>query len=288
MIFFLRRSFCISVAAVAAFLSLTSTQAAPVYQVTSPNGQRHFLGGSVHSLRGTDYPLPPAFSRAFDASSRLIFEAEPKDLSRSAANFLKAGHYPKGDSLKNHVDPRTYEYVGRIFRLLHVPEAEFSKYRPWLLAFQLQALGAQGRAELGVEGFLTQRARANSKPIFGLETLRDGVATFADLSERQAEAFLLLTFLPSANPQVGNAELLAAWRRGETDYVWRITHDGFRDYPELGRRVLEDRNRTWMPKIERYFANSTPSFVVVGAAHLGGPEGLLRQLRSKGYKIELL
>lgn len=243
----------------------------------------------MHALRGSDYPLPASFNRAFDASSRVVFEGEPKEISRAPESLLKAGEYPKGDSLKNHVDPRTYEYVRHVFRLLNVPEAKFSKYRPWLLAAMLQSLGRKGLSqELGVEGFLTKRARANSKPVYGLESLREGIGAFSGLSERQGEAFLLLTFIPPENASIGNAALVAAWRRGETEYLWRITRDGFRDYPELGERLLEARNRTWMPKIERYFQSSSPHFIVVGAAHFGGPEGLLTLLKKRGYRLEQL
>jgi len=36
--------------------------------------------------------------------------------------LLKDGRYPKNDSLNNHVDPRTYDYLQRIFARAHIPE----------------------------------------------------------------------------------------------------------------------------------------------------------------------
>ena len=53
-------------------------------------------------------------------------------------------------------------------------------------------------------------------------------------------------------------------------------------------RLLIERNRTWLPKIEALFARPRPAFVVVGAAHLVGPDGLLQMLKAKGYKVEQL
>jgi TraB family protein len=40
--------------------------------------------------------------------------------------------------------------------------------------------------------------------------------------------------------------------------------------------------------IENYLRSDQIYFVVVGAAHMGGPDGLLTLLRSRGCKIEQL
>ena len=47
-------------------------------------------------------------------------------------------------------------------------------------------------------------------------------------------------------------------------------------------------DQNWMPKLEALFTRSGRAFVVVGAAHLVGPDGLLTMLKSKGYTIEQL
>ena len=45
------------------------------------------------------------------------------------------------------------------------------------------------------------------------------------------------------------------------------------------QRLLVDRNRNWLPKLEALFIRRGHAFVVVGAAHLVGPDGLLTMLR---------
>src|SRR5204863_1991268 len=110
---------------------------------------------SVHALHSSDYPLPSAYNRAFDASTRLTFEVDRKALTESSKGIVKAGEYPRGDSLKNHVDPRTYAYLRRVFGLLKIPEERIAKFRPWYLALLLQAPSLHGMSEdLGVEEFL--------------------------------------------------------------------------------------------------------------------------------------
>ena len=125
-----------------------------------------YLGGSVHALRSSDYPLPAEYNRAFDASSRVVFENDPKAGSRETKELVRAGTYPKSDALKNHVDPRTYAYIRRFFALVNVPETEFAKYRPWLLNVLLSSPSYE-HWQLGMERYLQRRAATKSKPVSG-------------------------------------------------------------------------------------------------------------------------
>jgi uncharacterized protein len=265
------------------------TNAASVWKVSGPKGGMLYLGGSIHSLRSIDYPLPSAFNRAFEASTRLAMEVDEKALAESSKGLIKAGEYPRGDSLKNHVDPRTYDYLRRLFGLMKVPEEKFSRYRPWCLAMILEAVNMQGRSDdLGVEGFLTSRARANSKPISGLESKRQHMEIFSGLSDRQSEAYLLLMFIPPDNGSADAKNFMDNWRRGDADAIARDFYHSFRDFPSLAERILNMRNQNWIPKIEKYLTSGQTYFVVVGAAHMGGPNGVLSLLRARGYKIEQL
>jgi hypothetical protein len=51
------------------------------------------------------------------------------------------------------------------------------------------------------------------------------------------------------------------------------------------QRLLVGRNRAWLPKIEALFSRPGHAFVVVGAAHLVGPDGLVAMLKAKGYQL---
>jgi uncharacterized protein YbaP (TraB family) len=279
----------LAVVALGTFLPQNLAASSCVWKVSGPGGATLYLGGSVHALRSTDYPLPPAYNRAFDASTRLACEVDAKDLSGSGTSLMQAGRYPKGDSLKNHVDPRTYAYLRRLFALLKIPEEKFSKYKPWLLVILLDSPSRQGLSEdLGVDEFLMRRARANAKPVFGLESSREHSQIFSGLNDRQSEALLLLTFIPQEHGSQEHAQTMSAWRRGDADMLARITNDSFRDFPSFGDRLLGGRNRNWVPKIEAYLRSGQTYFVVVGAAHIGGPGGLLALLRGRGYQIEQL
>ena len=83
-------------------------------------------------------------------------------------------------------------------------------------------------------------------------------------------------------------KLADAWKAGDAPTVERIVLQDLRQEPRMYQRLLVDRNRAWLPQILALFARSGRAFVVVGAAHLVGPDGLLALLRAKGYAVEQL
>lgn len=275
--------------ALAVAAPITRIEAAPacVWKISGQSGELLYLGGSIHALRSSDYPLPSAYNRAFDASSRLVFEEDPNDAKAELKMFEKESEYPKGDSLRNHVDPRTYDYLHRLFKLMGAPEEKFAKYRPWALVIFLESPALHGLSgDLGVEGFLKKKAQASAKPISGLESVREHIGVFSGLTDRQAEALLLITFIP--HETVGMSQMVKAWRRGDPETLAVMMRESFSDFPAMGERLLAARNRKWIPKIEGYLRSGQTYFVVAGAAHMGGADGVLALLRARGYKIEQL
>ena len=259
-----------------------------VWKITGPGGHALYLGGSIHALRSTDYPLPAAYNRAFDLSERLVFEVDTAVNPGQEKRLIGTMEYPKGDSLKNHIDPRIYDYLKRVFARMGAPDESFARLRPWGVILLLWSPELQGlSSNLGIEGFLQRRARANGKLVSGLETSKEHSEIISGLTDRQAEAVILITFIPHSDSLKGS-RLLEAWRHGDVDALTKMTLAEYSDFPAFGSRIIDQRNRNWLPKIERDLASDHTSFVVVGAAHLGGPNGLLALLRSRGYQVEPL
>jgi len=99
---------------------------------------------------------------------------------------------------------------------------------------------------------------------------------------------LLILFINASREDPAGARLINAWRRGDAEALTRMLQESFREVPALGQRLIDIRNRNWLPKIEGYLRSGKTYFVVVGAGHMGGPNGLLALLKARGYKIEQL
>jgi hypothetical protein len=56
--------------------------------------------------------------------------------------------------------------------------------------------------------------------------------------------------------------------------------------PEEHKTILDDRNRNWIPKIEKMLTEKRVFLITVGAGHLAGPNGVPNLLRQAGYKVD--
>jgi uncharacterized protein YbaP (TraB family) len=246
------------------------------------------LGGSVHALPKDDYPLPAAYLRAFDASSRIAFEVDARALQESTKSLVQNGKYRRGDSLKNHVDARTYAYMRRLFGLMNIAEQNFSQYRPWFIVLMLQSASLRRSSpKAGVDEYFMKRAARRSMPVVGLESVQEHARIYSGLTDREGEILLLSTFIPS-EPGPAKDDLMKAWQRGDAETLARIMERDAQEFPAFNERLLGARNRAWMPKIDAFLESGHTYFVVVGAGHFGGSKGLLALIRAKGYQIEQL
>ena len=82
------------------------------------------------------------------------------------------------------------------------------------------------------------------------------------------------------------ATLVGDWRRGDSAALEKTLLSGFKDFQSAYVSLIVERNRNWIPQIEACLSRPSPCFVVVGAAHLVGPDGLLAILKQRGYRLE--
>jgi uncharacterized protein YbaP (TraB family) len=61
-----------------------------------------------------------------------------------------------------------------------------------------------------------------------------------------------------------------------------------KEYPRLYRVLVVERNQRWLKRIEGYLTQRGQVMVIVGAAHMAGPDGLLEALRKRGHTVAKL
>jgi uncharacterized protein YbaP (TraB family) len=291
---FLRRTSLVAAALVATLLAAASGAADRSFLWKATRGQSTvYLVGSVHMLSKDYYPLSPALEAAFRDADLLVEELDLGEMyaSDSQLKLLARGLLPGGQTLEAVLSPSTYALVGVRAAGLGLPLAPLARFKPWALALTLLGLEWQKAgfdATLGLDRHFYDRARADGKEIRGLETL-DFQISFFDGMTMEEQDRLLASTLEELETQTASVTRLAdAWRAGDAPTVERIVLQDLRREPRMYQRLLADRNRAWLPQIDALFARPGRAIVVVGAAHLVGPDGLLALLRAKGYAIEQL
>ena len=252
-----------------------------------------YLVGSVHLLTKDFYPLSPTLESAFKESDLLVEEADLAEMLSPAAQMqmLARGMLPANTSLEAVVSPATFELVVTRAKELALPVEPLKRFKPWSLALMLSQLQWQKAGfdgELGLDRHFYDQARADGKQVQGFETVEFQISRLDGIAVDQQERILAET-LKNLDSELSNlTTLVQAWKAGDAATVERIVLADVTQEPVLYQRLLVERNQTWMPEIEKFFARARPAFVVVGAAHLVGPDGLIALLSAKGYRVEQL
>lgn len=252
-----------------------------------------YLAGSVHALPPNAYPLDPAYQRAFDASGTLVEEIDLSEADTMAAlpMLMAKGMYRDGRTFDQAVSRETSARVAE--RLQAVPGLMelLRPMKPWVVTLMLTALQVQSaglEASLGLDKHFFDKAKAIGKPVTGLETADSQLDRFDRMPEPVQEQMLRSTLDELRSGSAELNDILAAWKRGDAAAIEQRMLGGLKAQPAVYNSLIVERNRNWLPQIDACLAKAMPCFVVVGAAHLVGPDGLLELLRRKGYGIQQL
>ena len=273
-----------------ATLHLSAATPSFLWKVAGPRGGTIFLAGSLHLLTSEYYPLAPAFDDAFAQSDLLVEELDLAEMEAPAAQLLMLtrGMMPAGQTLDTVITPRTLAEVRAKVTELGLPMAPLQLFKPWSLALTLQGMEWQKAGydpDLGLDKHFYDRARQRQVAVKGLETLEFQIGQFDGLATALQDRMLSETLKEMATTSDTVGALAKAWKSGDAAAIERLALQDLKSEPQMYQRLLLDRNRAWLPKIESLFSRPKPAFVVVGAAHLVGSDGLIAQLRAKGYSV---
>jgi uncharacterized protein YbaP (TraB family) len=122
--------------------------------------------------------------------------------------------------------------------------------------------------------------------VAGLETAEFQIDIFNRLNPAQQEMFLRQSLLEMDLLEKAVDDMVRAWRSGDLAEAEKLFLESLRAYPELQDKVLDERNRRWIPQIEQMLKQDQNVLVVVGAGHLVGKTGVIELLKARGYNLE--
>lgn len=249
-----------------------------------------YLLGSIHVLQEKNYPLAPSIYNAFNQCGTIMFEVDLGGLSSpmNQLHLLTKGLYTNGDTLKTVLSPDRYETAKSLMAERGHNIENFNRMKPWMAAtavtaLELQKMGFEG--EFGVDRHIFEKAQESKVDIVGLETVEYQLGLFDNLPVQVQEYFLIQSLEDLKNVESRVQGMVKAWEGGDVQELEALLA-GMKEYPELYQSLVVTRNQNWLPQIEQRLQKRGPVFVVVGALHLLGDEGILAGLAKKGYRVE--
>ena len=246
-----------------------------------------WICGSVHLLRETDYPLPEPYVQAFSEAKTLVMEHDRTRGGQGRLNAQAAGALPKGETLDKKVSPETWTVFSDWCRRSGTDLNTMQPLKAWNAAnfvtlINLQRLGYS--AGLGMENYFVSSLAA--RRTVGLETLQEQLAAFDQLDAKTQENMILQAIREEKTLKARSAAMATAWHEGDATLLSSLMEEGMREFPDLKKRLQDDRNIAWIPKIETFLDGQETVMVLVGSGHLAGSGSVIDLLEKKGVKVK--
>lgn len=247
-----------------------------------------FMLGSIHLGKPEIFPLDSVIEDAFKQADYLVVEINVENVNPMSV-ILQATY--KGDTtLKSQISGKSFEKISAIFNEFGIPEANFNKFKPWfaiMTAMQLK-LNAEGyKPDDGIDYYFLNKAKVSNKEVLELESFEDQIKLLSAFDGMADDYFAYS--IDELNSSVESVdEMYKYWLRGDTTGISKILESGkeLDGYETFNENLLVKRNHKMTRKIEEYLAEDKNCFIIIGAAHYIGKDGILNLLKKENkYKI---
>lgn len=138
-----------------------------------------------------------------------------------------------------------------------------------------------------VESELMKIAKEQNEEVFGLETVAEQLEVFDAIPYQEQMNELVKTAKSDLKKDKEELDtMLAVYKSEDLDAMMKLTKESENvmtsKYDDI---LLNNRNKNWISKITS-ITKAKPTFIGVGAAHLGGENGVINLLRKQGYTVE--
>jgi len=248
-----------------------------------------YLLGSIHLGSKDMYPLAKEVEDAFERSTALIVEVDINRVDQQGmqAMILSKGLYGDDDSLWNHVSPETRKALEKFCEKYGFPAVAMAKFKPWMAALTVATLPLTKsgmEAGLGIDKYFLDKAAQAKKKVVEAESAEWQIKLLSDFPAELQEKYMSSALEEGALDKVKKIQEI--WMAGDAAALDALIHENSSVPEAITRGMLEDRNPHMADVAEQYLKGKETAFMVVGAAHMVGAEGVVKLLEKRGYKVE--
>lgn len=252
----------------------------------SGNGLKEpsYLFGTIHLT--CDATLDPRVVNALKATKQLFLEINMDDPGLQA-KMMQGVMMKNGQKMSTLASAEDFKLVSDFLNTnLGMPATLLDSFKPGLIAMMVAPKMMDCPAE-SIEMELMTATKEQNEQVFGLETVEKQMAIFDAIPYGEQMKELVDMAKEGLDKQKEEGKKLDALYRSQdlkaiADFMDAEDSQMYGGHADV---LLTERNQSWIPKIEEA-AKATPTLFAVGAAHLGGENGVILLLRKKGYKVE--
>lgn len=242
-----------------------------------------FLFGTIHMT--CDASLDSNVRKALDNTSLLVLELDMDDPSLQA-KMMKDLYMKDGKTLHDYLSKEDFALLEAFVKeQTGAPLALMSNMKPFFISasFYPKMLGCPVQS---YEMELVKVAQEQNEEVLGLETVEEQMNVFNAIPYEDQVVDLLRTAKDNlAYDTETFQKLLQLYDTQNIEGMQSMMQEDKNLTTSKHKdKMLDDRNKNWIPKIEEY-SKEQPTFYGVGAAHLAGENGVIELLRKAGYTV---
>lgn len=247
-----------------------------------------YLYGTIHAIPTNDYFMGKNVEKKFKACEQLIMEVDLSQVDLAALTTLSL--LPDNKTMKDYVSDSDYVTVQRFMEdSIGIKKSSFNnaygRFKPFYLE-QFLYFKEMGPDRMAYEEVFREMAETQKKEMRGLETMEEQL-TLIDTIPIGVQFSGLVDAVKNYGRESGKIRQLIQDYKNQDLAAFEKAF--LEEQPEQAGYyidvLLNYRNANWIPKLDLWMQES-PSFIAVGAGHLGGSQGVIRLLRDKGYTVE--
>lgn len=243
-----------------------------------------YIFGTFHILCPADFSISPTLAKTLKQTKQLYLEI---DLSKPGMQLeLMSLMRLNGTSLDKEIGDDFDRISAKFKSITGTPLVAFKQFKPFMGLSLLTLATVPCTEKVQPETMLMTMAKNANMDMGGLETVADQVNAInaQPLSEQIVDLKKMVNNFDSVKTQMQS--LLRVYKLNHLDSIQQFMQSQ-QMTAQFEQDLLIKRNKNWIPKIVDA-SNKSASFFAVGAAHLGGPQGVIALLKEKGYQLRPL
>jgi uncharacterized protein len=261
-----------------------------LWQIESPNMQEpSFLFGSIHQVCRDEFRWDKeVMNTIISDTKRGFFEVDLDSWFSPSTTIMQ------GDTTLNQLyTPEEYNFVKESFKKRKINLDRYLKINPLSFSFNYYTMpdGEKNKKcyPMSYDQYIADKYHNKGmnlvmRRVIGLETQAERDSILHNFFPYQTQAKMLLEMLRDTSSIIRYQDLLDIYFKMDIEKLYEFSV-GTKVNSIYSYAVLDARNLLWMDRVPTYMSEYGPTMFVVGAAHLGGKNGLINLLKQKGYAV---
>lgn len=261
------------------------------YAITG-NGLRDtsWLFGTYHLVKSSYLDEIPVVVQAFNKANAVAVELVPDSSKTVAAASMGL---LKDKTLADLLDKPFKDSLDKELRTtLGVGIEQINQLKPVNVALTLSMVylltdmksPLQKYSGSLLDGYFAEKGKLAGKKITEFETIEEQMNILFNSATNEQQVNQLKYFLRNKSDMINQGnELIENWFKHDLEKMYSVSEKGLAVFGNENE-FLNNRNDRWM-KILPGLLKKESQFIAVGALHLAGPSGLVKQLQDLGYTL---